>query len=107
MERFRGGLVFKAHRLLYQSTLGSRVINKKKKDIASHLLLRDPLEGVGFRLSLLLQRFPFCAPVPSLRILGSLGFLLRALSFGLGVSGFGRRVLELRFRIQSGFRDSG
>ena len=31
MERFRGGLVSKAHRLLYHSTLGSRVINKKKR----------------------------------------------------------------------------
>ena len=30
-KRFRGGLVFKAHRLLYHSTLGSRVIKKKKK----------------------------------------------------------------------------
>ena len=28
---FRGGLVFKAHRLLYHSTLGSRVIKKKKQ----------------------------------------------------------------------------
>jgi len=31
MQRFRGGLVFKAHRLLYHSTLGLRVIKKKKK----------------------------------------------------------------------------
>jgi len=31
VQRFRGGLVFKAHRLLYHSTLGSRVIKKKKK----------------------------------------------------------------------------
>jgi len=30
-KRFRGGLVFKAHRLFYHSTLGSRVIKKKKK----------------------------------------------------------------------------
>ena len=30
MKRFRGGLVFKAHRWLYHSTLGSRVIKKKK-----------------------------------------------------------------------------
>ena len=30
MERFQGGPVFKAHRLLYHSTLGSRVIKKKK-----------------------------------------------------------------------------
>ena len=32
MKRFRGGLVFKAHRFVYHSTLGSRVIKKKKKD---------------------------------------------------------------------------
>jgi hypothetical protein len=31
VRRFRGGLVFKAHRLLYHLTLGSRVIKKKKK----------------------------------------------------------------------------
>jgi len=31
MKRFRGGLVFKAHRLLYHSILGMRVIMKKKK----------------------------------------------------------------------------
>jgi len=30
VKRFRGGLVFKAHRLLYLSTLGLRVIKKKK-----------------------------------------------------------------------------
>jgi len=30
LERFRGGLVFKAHRLVYHSTLGLRVITKKK-----------------------------------------------------------------------------
>ena len=29
-DRFRGGLVFKAHRLLYHSTLSLRVIKKKK-----------------------------------------------------------------------------
>jgi len=31
VQRFRGGLVFKAHRLLYHSTLGLSVIKKKKK----------------------------------------------------------------------------
>jgi len=37
VKRFRGGLVFKAHRLLYHSTLGSRVIKKKKKFVpAAH-----------------------------------------------------------------------
>jgi len=30
VQRFRGGLVFKAHRLLYHSTLDLRVIKKKK-----------------------------------------------------------------------------
>ena len=30
LHRFRGGLVFKAHRRLYHSTLGSRVIKKKE-----------------------------------------------------------------------------
>ena len=30
MQRFQGGLVFKAHRLVYHSTLGLRVIKKKK-----------------------------------------------------------------------------
>ena len=30
-KRFRGGLVFKAHRLLYHLTLGSRVKEKKRK----------------------------------------------------------------------------
>ena len=31
VKRFRGGLVFKAHRLLYHSTVGLRVIKKEKK----------------------------------------------------------------------------
>ena len=35
VERFRGGLVFKAHRLSYHSTLGSRVTKKKKKYLRS------------------------------------------------------------------------
>ena len=39
VERFRGGLVFQAHRLLYHSTLGSLVIKKKKK---IRNLNRDP-----------------------------------------------------------------
>jgi len=31
VQQFRGGLVFKAHRLVYHSTLGLRVTKKKKK----------------------------------------------------------------------------
>jgi len=30
VQRFRGGLIFKAHRLVYHSTQGLRVIKKKK-----------------------------------------------------------------------------
>ena len=33
VKRFRGGLVSKGHRWLYHSTLGSRVIKKKKKKV--------------------------------------------------------------------------
>jgi len=36
VQRFRGGLVFKDHRLLYHSTLGLRVIKKKKKKRRLH-----------------------------------------------------------------------
>ena len=31
VKRFRGGLVFKSHRLVFHSTLGWRVLKKKKK----------------------------------------------------------------------------
>jgi len=31
VQRFRGGLVFKAHRPVYHSTLGLRVMKKKKR----------------------------------------------------------------------------
>ena len=44
LKRFRGRLVFKAHRLVYHSTLGSRVIKKKRKP-------RVGLPGFGFRVS--------------------------------------------------------
>jgi len=38
VKRFRGGLVFKAHRLLYHSTLGVRVIKKKKSTLQARRL---------------------------------------------------------------------
>ena len=37
--RFRGGLVFKAHRLVYHSTLGLRVIKKKKTPCSGRIIL--------------------------------------------------------------------
>jgi len=39
---FRGGLVFEAHRLLYQSTLGLRVIKKKKRPACSRVARVTP-----------------------------------------------------------------
>jgi len=35
VQRFRGGLVCKAHRLLYHSTLGLRVIKKKRRSAST------------------------------------------------------------------------
>ena len=49
VERFRGGLVSKAHRLLYDSTLGSRVIMEKRDAAPARARRRDgrrrPLQG--------------------------------------------------------------
>ena len=41
MQRFRGGLVVEAQRLLYHSTLGSRVITKKRISEAKALMQAD------------------------------------------------------------------
>jgi len=37
VQQFRGGLVFKAHRLLYHSTLGLRVIKNRRGGLPLHL----------------------------------------------------------------------
>ena len=59
VRRFRGRLVFKAHKLLYHSTLGLRVIKKKKEDLrgfdfaasTSSLSCRGFRDwGLGFRV---------------------------------------------------------
>jgi len=47
--RRRGGLVFKAHGLLYHSTLGLRVIKKKKKRRTLHL----PTLGSGISIAMI------------------------------------------------------
>ena len=46
MQRFRGGLVFKAHRLLYHSTLGLRVIKKKRELLQCDVPKGSVLENV-------------------------------------------------------------
>jgi len=40
VKRFRGGLVFKAHRRVYHSTLRWRVIQKKREERARHIPLK-------------------------------------------------------------------
>jgi len=42
VKRFRGGLVFKAHRLVYHTTLGLRVIKKKKFGVSPHAPCQSP-----------------------------------------------------------------
>ena len=55
MQWFRAGLVFKALRLLYQSTLGLRVIKKRRRRLAvcvASLIGRSPYfrQGLAFRV---------------------------------------------------------
>ena len=47
LPRLRGGLVFKTHRFLYRSTLGSRVIQKREEKNLSTLTPRETPTGVS------------------------------------------------------------
>ena len=47
LKRFRGGLVFRAHRLLYHSTLGSRVKRENRSTPASHRTSKGFCEETG------------------------------------------------------------
>ena len=47
VQRFRGGLVFKAHRRLYYSTLGFRVMKKKNKKEAALTPFAQPVARVS------------------------------------------------------------
>ena len=50
VQRFRGGLAFKAHRRLYHSTLGWRVIKKKKRILACNAVVvrvEEPSDLLG------------------------------------------------------------
>ena len=53
VERFRGGLACKAHRLLYHSPLGTRVIKKKKVPVFGMDVVGEALRvpGCGFLMS--------------------------------------------------------
>jgi len=48
VKRFRGGLVFKAHRLVYHSTLGWRVIKKKKYSSSPFIACERERETTGY-----------------------------------------------------------
>ena len=61
VKRFRGGLVFKAHRWLYHSTLGSRVIKKKRRLTEASLKENSHLSfrALSGRLKLTVRRHKF------------------------------------------------
>ena len=64
-----GGLVFKAHRLFGHSTLGARVIKRRKLDLEGHPLVLDEEEKVVVRarqLGRLLHQVRRRPPVPPL-----------------------------------------
>ena len=71
MERFRGGLELMAHRLLCHSTLGSRVTEKKKKNLRWRLAFS--VWGLGLRIW---------------------GFKFRV--SGFGIRGLGARIWRFR-----------
>ena len=50
VQRFRGGLVFEADRLLYHSTLGSRVIKKRRRGFGEANSCPRPLPSSGSHL---------------------------------------------------------
>ena len=106
MKQFRGGLVFKVHRLLYHSTLGSKVI--KKKVMFSTRYLRSALSSYAFRIGV--WCFGFRIWCLGCRVRG-----LRCRIWGVGfsvwgqeckVSGVVRRIsgLGLELRVEGGFR---
>ena len=88
--------MFKAHRLVYHSTLGWRVIKKKKKSAHPSFRLQpfaSRASGFGFRVQGLFRVS---------------GFGFRVSGFGFRVSGFGYRVSGIGSRVSGfGFRDSG
>ena len=62
MERFRGGLVCEAHRRLYHSTLGSRVIKKRTLRPASRLWV-ERLSVRGYGLAFAFASLRVCVEV--------------------------------------------
>jgi hypothetical protein len=55
LKRFRGGLVFKAHRLVYYSTPGRRIVKKKKSSEGRWSAAGGERERVGGGLGALFK----------------------------------------------------
>ena len=94
-----GGLVFEAHRWLYHSTLGPRVIKKRKKTCRACPRCSPPLASpdTGFCVCFLVLVFVFLFGVWGLGF-GVWGFGFRVLGLGSGVWVLGFGVLGLGFR---------
>jgi len=92
VQRFRSGLVFKAHRLLYHSTLGLRVINKKKNDTRQPMRLKWRRGHRGALQLLLKAAFnaSMCVPGP-VRGNNTLATKVSALESGLFPSPVAKR----------------
>ena len=93
VKRFRGGLVFEAHRLLYHSTLGSRVNKKKRRHTSQTRRTRVTFS----RIASAVMRPTSCHAVRGLG-LGVWGFVFCVLCFVFCVLGFGFgfKILGLR-----------
>jgi len=85
MKRFRGGLVVKAHRIVYNSTLGSRVIKNKKVLLGRRVPHAPSLPGQRKCVREVTSFFVFCffglsnsptLPLTSERVWDSLGRLV-------------------------------
>ena len=92
MQRFRGGLVYKAHRLLYHSTLGLRVIKKStspppRRWRGAELALMPCFRGSGYCVKSLRSSYTGLCPHPTR------GCIPRWFEgYGLGFRGWGLGV---------------
>ena len=72
-KRFRGGLIFKADRWLYHSTLGSRVIKKKKR---VDFTRRDLCAGsLGSALAHFVHHLHHCLHSPATHLISHNAFI--------------------------------
>ena len=92
IQRFRGGLVFKAHKLLYHSTLGLTVTKKKKKACVIAPGSAQPLSSEHGAYTPVEARFWPCIAVKSLSTLLNYSLLALWVRCGSRDSLFGKGV---------------